>query len=64
MTLATRIRNAFRYFRAIGREPVSAQIAAARKRAVNEELRRYVIEQQLVRAVSEALHDGERVTRP
>lgn len=55
MTFATRIRNAWRYYRSLAREPVSKQLAAQRKRAVNEELRRYVVERQLVRAVREAI---------
>jgi hypothetical protein len=46
-SLSNRIRSAWRYFRSLSREPVSRATAEARKRQVNEELRRYVAEQRM-----------------
>jgi hypothetical protein len=55
MTLRNRIKAALRYFRALRREPVSKREAKARSSRLHEQLRREVIEQQLVRAVREAI---------
>lgn len=58
-SLPARVRAALRYFRSLAREPVSEAKARARKEAVNAELRRYVIECQLIRAVREAVSPTE-----